>query len=118
MSEPSSSTEPTPRPSSLLTASPEELLGGDWPIRAADSVERLVGSVRAKTTGPALVVSRVVVYGIVAAVLALIAVILVLALITRLMIAICQGEVWLAYLILGAVFAAAGLFLWRKLPKT
>lgn len=117
MSEPTTPNDPTPRPSSLLTASPEELLGGDWPIRAADSVERLVGSVRSKTTGPALVVSRLVVYGLVAAMLALIAFVLVLAFATRLLIAICQGEVWLAYLILGAVFALAGMFFWHRLPS-
>ena len=118
MSESSLPKEPARRPSSLLTASPEELLGDDWPVRAADSVERLIGSVRSKTTGPALVISRVLVYGVVAAVLALIALILVLALVTRLMIAICQGEVWLAYLILGVMFAVAGLLLWGKVPKS
>ena len=50
------------------------VLEGDWPVRAADTVERVVDTVRSKTTGPAIVASRAVVYGAVGAVLAIIAV--------------------------------------------
>ena len=39
------------------------MLEGDWPVRAADTVERVVDTVRSKTTGPAIVASRAVVYG-------------------------------------------------------
>ena len=39
----------------------------DWPAQAADTIERVVGTVRDKTTGPALTVARAVVYGTFAA---------------------------------------------------
>ena len=95
-------------------AQAETMLGGDWPGRAADTVTKLVDGVRSKTTGPAMVVSRALVYGIVAAVFGLIALIVFLATLIRLVVSLCQGHVWLAYLILGLVFGLAGLFLWRR----
>ena len=105
---------PPNRPLSTIAENSQALLGGDWPTKAADTVERLVDSVRSKTTGPAIVASRILVYGLVAAVLGLIAVVLLLALLVRLVVAICQGQVWLADLIVGGVFTIAGLMLWRR----
>ena len=45
-------------------------IGGEWPTQAADRIESVIGNVRRKTTGPAMVASRAVVYGIVAIVFA------------------------------------------------
>jgi hypothetical protein len=90
------------------------VLGGDWPVRAADTVERVVDSVRSKTTGPAIVASRAIVYGLVGAVLGIIALVLLLAALVRALDAYLPRGVWLPYLIVGALLGVAGLWLWRK----
>ncbi|MDH4144797.1 MAG: phage holin family protein [Acidimicrobiia bacterium] len=90
------------------------LVSGEWPTQAADTVERVVGQVRTKTTGPLIVASRAVVYGIVAAVLGIVAVILALVALVRLLDVVLPAEVWLPYLILGGIFVLVGMVLWRK----
>jgi hypothetical protein len=93
---------------------------GDWPAQAADTIESVVGSVRDKTTGPAITVGRGVVYGVFAgitgtAVLVLVCIGAVRALNVYLPDAVFgEDHIWAAYLILGAVFTAIGLFLWSK----
>ena len=89
-------------------------LGEDWPAQAADTIERLVGNVRDKTTGPALTASRAVVYGTFAALIG--AVILVLAIvgIVRLINGYLPGDVWATYLLLGGVFLLVGIILWSR----
>jgi hypothetical protein len=47
------------------TSGPDE-----WPAQAADTIVRVVGSVRDKTTGPAVTAARGAVYGLLAAILA------------------------------------------------
>ncbi len=90
------------------------LLGGDWPVRAADTIERVVDQVRSKTTGPAIIASRWIVYGLVAAFLGGAALLLLLiGLIRGLNVAI-PGDVWIIYLILGVAFTVVGALLWRK----
>ena len=90
------------------------VLEGDWPVRAADTVERVVDTVRSKTTGPAIVASRAVVYGVVGAVLAIIAVTLSVAALIRVLDAYLPRGVWLPYVILGTVLGLTGALLWRK----
>ncbi|MEZ5408392.1 MAG: hypothetical protein R2761_10220 [Acidimicrobiales bacterium] len=93
----------------------------DWPARAAALVERSVGSVRDKTTGPVLSLSRYVVYLSAMVLIALVAGVLALILLVRLLVAVTgyvpgidNGESWLAYLVLGGIFLLVGLFLWRR----
>ena len=105
---------PATRSLSSISGTSQTLLGGDWPVKAADAVERLVDTIRSKTTGPAIVASRLLVYGLVAIVLALIAAVLLLTLLVRLFVSICQGQVWLADLVMGGLFSFAGLMLWRR----
>lgn len=92
----------------------------DWPAQAADAIERVVGQVRDRTTGPAMTASRAVVYGSFAAVVgAAVLVTLVVALV-RLLDSYLpdavfgEDHVWAAYLILGAVLTAAGGVLWSR----
>jgi hypothetical protein len=89
-------------------------LGGDWPVRAADTVERVVDTVRSKTTGPAIVISRAVVYGLVGVVLGIIALVLALGALIRGLDVLLPRGVWLPDLILGALTGLIGLILWRK----
>jgi hypothetical protein len=108
---PGPTTAPNSAPDGGLAAG---MLGGDWPVRATDTVERVVDTVRSKTTGPAIVISRVVVYGLVAAVLGITALVLVLVALVRLLDAYLPRGVWLPYFILGAVLAVAGAVAWRQ----
>ena len=92
----------------------------DWPARASATIVQYVGTVRDKTTGPALAASRNVVYmlamsliGIVVMVLGLVLVVRLLVVATALVPGVEDGETWLAYLILGAIFTLAGSLLWR-----
>jgi hypothetical protein len=94
---------------------------GDWPAQVTATVVEYVGKVRDKTTGPALVASRVAVYslalGLISVVLAFLALILlvrVLVVATTHIPGVEEGEPWLAYLILGVLFLGNGLVLWRK----
>jgi hypothetical protein len=97
--------------------------GEDWAAATADAIERAVQSVRTKTADPLERVVRLVVFGLVAAIVGLaIAVLLAVAVLRGLVVLIdvvWQPEVWLAYLILGGIFVGAGLLVWRRrTPKT
>jgi hypothetical protein len=89
-------------------------LPDDWPAQAADTVVRVVGNVRDRTTGPAITVARAVVYGLLAAIVGVVALVLVVAALVRFVDVWVPGEVWSAHLIVGAVLCVAGLLLWRK----
>lgn len=88
--------------------------GKDWASETADAVERLVGSVRAKTSGPLEALARILVYGLVAFIVGLAAAVLgAVALVRGIDLAL-PGDVWVAHALTGGIFALAGLFLWRK----
>lgn len=88
--------------------------GGDWAAQTADTIERVVGSVRGKTSEPVERVARLVVYGLVAGILGVCALVLLLVGVIRLLDAYLPGEVWIPYVGLGGIFTIAGLFFWRK----
>jgi hypothetical protein len=98
---------------------------GDWASKASNMVVGYVDTVRAKTTGPALVASRYAVYMVAAALIGIIVLIIGFILLLRLLIAatselsfIDDGEPWLAYLIVGGLLVAIGGLLWKlKEPK-
>ena len=93
----------------------------DWPARATATIVEYVGTVRDKTTGPALEASRIAVYSLAMALISVVVAFLLLILLVRVLVAatayvpgVEAGESWLAYLILGTVFVGVGLVLWRK----
>ena len=86
----------------------------DWPAQAADTLERVVGQVRDKTTGPALTAARAVVYGTFAGIIGLAVLVLFIIAAVRLIDSYLPGEVWAVYAILGVVFSIAGLVLWSR----
>jgi hypothetical protein len=87
---------------------------GDWAAQTADTIERAVGSVRGKTAEPVERVARLLVYGLVAAIVGVAALVLLsIALVRALDVAI-PGEVWSAHAVTGGIFTVLGLFLWRK----
>jgi hypothetical protein len=96
----------------------------DWPAQAADKIEQVVGSVRDKTTGPALTVARAVVYGLFAVLVGSVVAVLLIVAAVRLIDVYLPDSVfgedhmWAAYLILGLVFMVAAAVLWpRRLPR-
>ncbi len=97
----------------------------DWPLKAANTVVGYVDKTKLATTGQALTISRAVVYLLGVVLLAPVVLVLVLILMVRLLAAgsaeifgfIDDGEVWLAYYVMSALFIGAGLILWRKRGK-
>ncbi len=92
----------------------------DWPAQAADAIERAVGSVRDKTTGPALTVARGVVYGTFAILVGTACLVVFIIAAVRLLDSYLpdavfgEDHMWAAYLILGLVFVVPGGVLWSR----
>jgi hypothetical protein len=97
----------------------------DWPTQAADTIERVVGSVRDRTTGPLLTVARAIVYGTFAALIGVTALVLFIIAAVRLLDSYLpdavfgESHIWAVYLILGLMFVAVGGVLWlrRRAPE-
>src|SRR5687767_5337499 len=87
----------------------------DWTVQAADTVERVVGTVRDKTTVPITTVARVLVFGLLAGILGLaVAVLSTIALVRAVDVYTGRGDVWIAHGSIGGIFTLLGLFLLRK----
>ncbi len=86
----------------------------DWPAQTADTIERVVGSFRSKTTEPVERIARVLVYGMLAAVLGVAVLILFTIALVRFVDVYLPGDVWSAHLLVGSVFTLGGLILWSK----
>ena len=86
----------------------------DWTTDAADAIENAVALVRERTVDPVKAVTKAVIYGLLAALIVIPAAILVLVAVFRVLVVVCQGEVWGAWLILGAIFTVGGAFVWSK----
>jgi hypothetical protein len=98
----------------------------DWPAQAADTIVRVVGQVRDRTTGPAITAARAVVFGLLALILGTVALVVFSALLLRGTVIgvdalLDLGDfdrrgraVWIAHLVVGLVFALAGLVAWKK----
>jgi uncharacterized membrane protein len=84
----------------------------DWPARTADSIERVVTTIRDRTTRPLLVAGRAIVFGLLAVVVGVAAVVLLSITIVRVTV-ILTDRAWLAHLILGALFVIVGFVLLR-----
>jgi hypothetical protein len=103
-------------PTSSGSATPESAApSADWPAKAAARVDDLVGIVRDKSTVPILRGAEVAVYGLVAALLLLVVVVLFSVGVLRLLDVYVFGQrVWASYTLLGALFCVAGLFCLSK----
>ncbi len=85
----------------------------ELPAKAADLVDSAVSLVRDKAIRPLILVARGIVYGTVAAVLAIfVLVMLAVGLIRLLDVYAFPGNIWASYLLVGFVFSAAGITLW------
>ncbi|MEM7338140.1 MAG: hypothetical protein AAF467_05805 [Actinomycetota bacterium] len=104
----------------FLSADTARLSDDDWPARASATIVQYVGTVRDKTTGPALSITRTMVYVLAMALIGVVALILGLILLVRVLVAatayipgVENGEPWVAYLIIAVLFWIVGAMLWR-----
>ena len=93
-------------------------LPDQWPTQATETIVRVVGRVRERTTSPAITASRGIVYGLFAAILAVVAVVLAITLAIRVANNYLPGQIWTIYVALGILFTVGGLFLWGKAFST
>lgn len=94
--------------------------GGDWVVQATDTIENVVGTIRSKTTVPLTTIARGLVYGLVAGVVGIVALVLLTVGMIRALDVVLDfipgipEDVWVAYLLLGLLFSLGGLVLWSK----
>jgi hypothetical protein len=92
----------------------------DGPAQAADTIERVVGSVRDNTTGPALTASRAAVYGTFAGLVGTVCLVMFIIAGVRLLdvylpdAVFGEDHMWAAYLIMGLAFVVPGGVLWAR----
>jgi hypothetical protein len=96
----------------------------NWAGDLADTVERVVGTVRDRATKPVVHVTRGVVFGLLAAFFGITAVVLFLIAVTRAVQSALDGvvgwaqAVYLSYLIVGGILCLAGALVLRKRHST
>jgi hypothetical protein len=88
--------------------------GADWTKDLLDRLDHYIDVVRSNTTDRLVKVARLIVYGVIAAILGAMAAIVSLIAMIRILDIVLPREVWLPYVVLGAIFLGAGLFLWSK----
>ena len=96
---------------------PDTTARSEWPAKAADRIVETVDSIRAKTTRPAVIASRGLVYGIALVVLGVLALVLTLVALFRLSAELSEdiaSQHYWAYLAWGLVLTLAGIVLLRK----
>ena len=93
---------------------------GDWAVQTADTIERVVVTVRSKTADPVVGIARWVVFGLLAAFVGSMALVLLAVVMIRVLDVYLPKDVfgvhhvWLAYFIAGAVFSLIGFALFAK----
>jgi hypothetical protein len=106
--------------SPAMAANP--LTDPNWAPELADTVERLVGTVRDRATKPAVRAARAIVFGLLAAMLAVVAITLLLIAATRAVQALLDlgldwsVAVYLSYFIVGGILCLVGLLLLGRRP--
>jgi hypothetical protein len=99
------------RPAGTVPLHPAE---PDWTEQVADAIDTAVQTVRDKTVVPAQKLVAAVVAGLLAGVLAGVALVLLAIGSFRALSVYLPENVWAAYLVVGGIFTAAGLFCWSR----
>jgi hypothetical protein len=92
----------------------------NWAPELADTVERVVGTVRQKSTDNVVKAARIIVFGLLGAFLGLTAVVLLVIIVTRVLqvlldFAVTQAQaVYLSYFIVGGICCIFGALLMKK----
>jgi hypothetical protein len=85
----------------------------DWAAQLTDQIERVVSTVRDRTTRPAITVVRGLVFGVIALAGAITALVLISVVLIRVLTEL-TGESWIAFLITAGIFLAVGAFFMLK----
>ena len=88
----------------------------DWTVQTADTIDRVVTTIRTKTSEPLVGLARWVVFGLLAAVVGTMALVLLAIGAVRALIAYLpfgDNRVWAADLLIGGIFVFTGLLLFR-----
>jgi hypothetical protein len=88
--------------------------GSDWTTDLLDRLDHYIEVVRSNTTDRLVKVARLLVYGVIAAIAGAMAGVVGLIALIRILDVVLPREVWLPYVLLGAIFLGLGLFLWSK----
>ena len=88
--------------------------GSDWTTDLLDRLDHYIEVVRSNTTDRLVKVARLLVYGLIAAIVGTMAGVVALIAVIRILDVVLPREVWLPYVLLGAIFLGLGLFLWSK----
>ncbi len=86
----------------------------DWVAQVTDTIVRTIGTLRDRTTKPAITIARGLVFGIMASILGMVAVVLLAVLVVRVIENYLPGGVWKSHFITGALFCVGGLILMFK----
>jgi hypothetical protein len=86
----------------------------DWTKDLLDRLDHYIDVVRSNTTDRLVKIARLVVFGVIALILGAMAGIVALIALIRVLDIVLPREVWLPYMVLGAIFLVAGLFAWSK----
>lgn len=89
----------------------------DWPHTATTTLVGMISKVRAKALGPAISIARIVVYGIVVALVGLVVAVVFTVGLARLIDNYLPADMWATHLILGGAFTLGGLALWSRRPR-
>jgi hypothetical protein len=105
------------------TSTPPTSTAPDWPAQVTAQIVRVVDAVKSKTTRPATLVVRGLVYGLVASLLgitvAVLAFIGLFRAVDRLRNLLVEDSVWLTYFTLGALCTVVGAILFAsRTPRT
>jgi hypothetical protein len=85
----------------------------DWATQATDTIDQVIGVVREKTVVPARAASKALVYGLLATMFVVVAVILLIIAFFRGAFLV-TGRVWGAYLWTGGILVIAGALCWTR----
>jgi uncharacterized membrane protein len=86
----------------------------DWTTEAADAIDNAVGMIRERTVEPVQTVVRAVIYGLLAVIVLLPAVIMLIIAAFRILTIVFNGNVWASWTVLGGIFLGGGAFVWSK----
>jgi hypothetical protein len=103
----------------------EDVSSSSWESLATSKIVTGIDAVRTKTTGPAIHISRTVVYGLTMFLIGLISIPFLVIGTSRGFIEIFDNwvfasrdtAVWFVYLLSGVIWSSIGLFIWNKRPK-
>ena len=88
--------------------------GTDWTKDLLDRLDHYIELVRSNTTDRLVRIARLLVFGLIAAIVGSMAAVLALIALIRVLDVVLPREVWLPYVVLGAIFLGAGMFLWAR----